>query len=302
MTARRLLLVDGFAPEAAALRRSFDARFAAPRTTSAERFCWDWWHVPGQYTALRTPAHAFFPRALYQRFHRRLVWWGRRTLGCHDVSPPWLSCYVDGCEQRVHTDVPHGPFAFVFSLTRWERRAFRGGETLLWRDAALDYWGGALAWGSAEEPSFVEELAPRFGRLLAFDPRLPHGVRRVEGTREPREGRLVIHGWFLQPRPFIEGPLGRRPLAEAIDAVTAAVRPHLAGGAAVLGALSLHFQVAPSGVVRGLRVLADTTRGPAVEAPVRKALRRAAMRALAKHRFPRQRSASRVTLPLVFER
>jgi len=40
-----------------------------------------------------------------------------------------------------------------------------------------------------------------------FDPRIPHGVRTVTGTHDPREGRLVIHGWFVQPRPFIRGPL-----------------------------------------------------------------------------------------------
>ncbi len=26
------------------------------------------------------------------------------------------------------------------------------------------------------------------------DPRFPHGVREVHGTKDPREGRLVLHG------------------------------------------------------------------------------------------------------------
>jgi hypothetical protein len=26
------------------------------------------------------------------------------------------------------------------------------------------------------------------------DPRFPHGVREVHGTRDPREGRIVLHG------------------------------------------------------------------------------------------------------------
>ena len=114
---RSVLIVDGFAPEATALRAVFDDRFADPRSTRADRFVWDYWHVPGQYTALRTPAWTYFPRALYDAFHRRLVAWGRATLGCHDISPPWLSCYVDGCRQELHGDLPHGPWAFVFSLT-----------------------------------------------------------------------------------------------------------------------------------------------------------------------------------------
>jgi len=68
------------------------------------------------------------------------VHWGRATLGCHDVSPPWLSLYVEGCRQELHGDLPHGPWAFVFSLTNWRQRTFRGGETLLVRDEVLDFW------------------------------------------------------------------------------------------------------------------------------------------------------------------
>ena len=88
---RDLLIIDGFAREAEGLRRSFVERFADPRRAARQRFVWDWWHVPGQYTLLRTPAWELFPKALYRAFHERLVSFGRRVLGCHDVSPPWLS-------------------------------------------------------------------------------------------------------------------------------------------------------------------------------------------------------------------
>ena len=133
-SARTLLIVDRFAPQAQALRAVFDERFADPRRTNGDRFVWDYWHVPGQYTALRTPAYHYFPKPIYEAFHNHLVWWGRRNLGCHDVSPPWLSCYIEGCRQELHGDVPHGPWAFVFSLTPWQRRQFRGGETLMLGD------------------------------------------------------------------------------------------------------------------------------------------------------------------------
>ena len=71
--ARSVIVLDRFAPEARALRDVFDARFAEPRSTRGDRFVWDWWHVPGQYTALRTPAWTYFPRPLYARLHERLV-------------------------------------------------------------------------------------------------------------------------------------------------------------------------------------------------------------------------------------
>ena len=30
-------------------------------------------------------------------------------------------------------------------------------------------------------------------------------MSRVEGERDPRGGRLVLHGWFTEPAPFSEG-------------------------------------------------------------------------------------------------
>lgn len=298
----RLLTVDRFAAEARGLREHFEARFADPRRATADRFVWDLWTVPGQYTALRTPAWEFFPKKLYDAFHQRLVWWGRRTLGCHDVSPPWLSCYVNGCEQRLHGDLPHGPVAFVFSLTPWATRTFRGGETLLLRDEVLDFWRGFISTRAVEEPEVLDEVPARFNRLVAFDPRIPHGVRRVEGSMDPTEGRLVIHGWFVQPRPFIEGPLKPQALEAAIAHLTEAIAPELEAGLPLAGLLSLGFDVSPAGRVSGLRVLADTTRTPLEHQAGRRRLLSKARKALESHGFSKARGVSHVTLPLVFER
>lgn len=299
---RRVLVVDRFAPEAKPLRAHFDARFEDPRQARDDRFVWDLWHVPGQYTALRTPAYLYFPRKLYDAFHQRLVWWGRRVLGCHDVSPPWMSCYVNGCEQRLHGDLPHGQWAFVFSLTNWTRRTFRGGETVLLRDDVLDFWSGFSSVRAQEEPELVDVVEPRFNRLTVFDPRLPHAVRRVDGSMDPREGRLVIHGWFVQPRPFVEGPLSTAHLADGIDTLSRAIAPSLEAGLPVAGLLSVGFRVTPSGSVRDVGLLSDTTRVPAPDEPHRKALIRLIRKTVAGLRFPSKKTTSRVTLPLVFDR
>jgi hypothetical protein len=296
---RSVVIVENFAREGAALRDVFDDRFADPRSTRADRFVWDWWHVPGQYTALRTPAWTYFPRRVYERFHRRLVTWGRDVLGCHDVSPPWLSLYVDGCRQELHGDLPHGPWAFVYSLTRWRGRVFTGGETLLLRDEVLDFWDDFRSVRAVEERELVRAIEPRFGRLVAFDPRIPHGVRTVGGTRDPRDGRLVIHGWFVQPRPFVRGPLAARALASRI----ADLGDTLAlDGVAIAGLLSLTFGVDRRGAVRDVRVLSDTTRVPRVDERARVRVVRRLRETVAAWRFERQRGPSRVTLPLVFER
>lgn len=292
---RGLVIVDHFAREAGALRRCFDERFAEPRSARADRFVWDWWHVPGQYTHLRTPAWTYFPRAVYAAFHRRLVAWGRATLGCHDISPPWLSLYVDGCRQELHGDLPHGPWAFVYSLTA--RRGFTGGETLLVRDEVLDFWHDFRSERSVEEPELIRAVAPKLDRLVVFDPRIPHGVREVRGTSDPREGRLVIHGWFVQPRPFVVGPLAVRTLAARIDELGGQV-----GALPVAGTLALAFGVDRRGAVRGVRVLSDTTRVPRTDEPARRRLVRRLGQTVAAWNLGKQRGPSRVTLPLVFER
>jgi hypothetical protein len=299
---RDLAIVDDFAPEAAELRAVFDAKFKDPRKATAERFCWDYWHVPGQYTALRTPAWTYFPNRAYRKLHTRLVQWGRTTLGCHDISPPWLSCYVDGCRQELHGDLPHGPWAFVLSLTRWDERAFRGGETLLLRRAVLDFWQDFVSERSVEEGDLLEEVEPHWNRLVVFDPRIPHGVRRVEGTHDPRHGRLVLHGWFVQPRPFVTGPLLPSDIEGVAAEVGATLEGFMGGGLAPSGLLSIGFQVTEAGRARSIRVLSDTTRVPSAQEPVRLRLVESVLQNVRRFGFSKRARPSYVTLPLVFER
>jgi hypothetical protein len=250
---------------------------------------------------LRTPAWTYFPRGIYEAFHRRLVAWGRETLGCHDISPPWLSCYVEGCRQELHGDLPHGPWAFVYSLTNWQGRAFTGGETLMVRDEILELWDDFTSVRAIEQAEILRAIAPRSGRLVVFDPRIPHGVREVRGTHDPRAGRLVIHGWFVQPRPFVRGPLRTAALAARIAELTGALAGWL-DGLPVAGLLSIAFGVDRAGRVRDVATLTDTTRAPRAEEHARRRLVAKIRSAVASWRFGAQRGASRVTLPLVFER
>ena len=125
------------------LRAEFEKNFENPRETDSKRFVWDYWFFEDQYHLIRTPAFHYFSKKLYTDFHSSLVQWGRENLGCHDISPPWLSYYVDGCYQNLHSDVPHGPWAFVYSLTPSTGKLsnkFKGGETLLLKPKTLNYW------------------------------------------------------------------------------------------------------------------------------------------------------------------
>lgn len=227
------LTVDHFYSQAPKLRAEFDANFADPLRAHSERFVWDYWHVPGEYTHLRTPAYNYFSARRYEAFHRYLVRWGREHLGCHDISPPWLSCYVEGCRQEPHQDRPHGPLAFVYSLTP-KKRKFRGGETFIVKPKTL--------------------IVPEFNRLTLFNPSLLHGVREVRGTHDPREGRLVIHGWFVNPRPFWVGPLQVEQVRMALDRGLAPIHFEKLGP----GFGAFRMKIGRDGRVKNVVVLMET--------------------------------------------
>lgn len=295
--------IENFSPAAKALREYFEETFGDPHSARSERFIWDYWNVPGQYTTLRTPAYHFFPKKIYEEFHNQLVWWGRENLGCHDISPPWLSCYVEGCKQELHGDLPHGPWAFVFSLTPWNKRKFRGGETLLLKSEVLSYWQNFSHGSGLERPQLVDEVPAKFNRLTVFDPRIPHGVNEVRGVNDVIEGRLVIHGWFVQPRPFIQGPLKTSELQTVINDLTKSLFTELQSekGLAASGVLAVRFKVEKSGAVSRVQVLSNSLRDLESHSQVSSAITKWINSQLKQVRFRPKAKSSLVTLPLIFE-
>eukprot|EP00968_Pinguiococcus_pyrenoidosus_P026359 scaffold7072_cov267-Pinguiococcus_pyrenoidosus.AAC.13 len=224
-SAREHVLVrDGFlgAP-ARELRRAFERRFDPPESgvLGPERFAWDVWHVPGQWSLLRSPAESYFcdfgDGKAYDAFDSALRSFALREFGCSNVSPVWLSLYTDGAFQGLHTDAWQGPWSFVYSLTDWDNRGFEGGETLLLGDQVLQHWRSFEMGASAEEKQLTRQIEPLFDRLTVFDPRYPHCVRPLRGSRDPLKGRLVLHGWFIDPAPYFEGPLDEDDAAEVIS-------------------------------------------------------------------------------------
>ena len=155
-----------FYPEAKLLRSEFQSHFENSKSTDAKRFVWDYWYDEDQYHLIRTPAFYYFSKKNYQNFHSFLVQWGRENLGCHDISPPWLSYYIDGCYQNLHSDVPHGPWAFVYSLTP-NKKEFRGGETLILKPQTLNYWSNFVDQKNHEYKNFVERIESKMNQLIS---------------------------------------------------------------------------------------------------------------------------------------
>ena len=114
---------DSFYAHADKLYSSFQNNHSNAKKANAERFCWDYWHVENQYTQLRTPAKEYYYEGeilneFYAKFEEELLKYARENLALSNFTPIWMSCYVDGMGQELHADVPHGPLAFVFSLTK----------------------------------------------------------------------------------------------------------------------------------------------------------------------------------------
>lgn len=289
------LLLRNFYPRSHKLRNEFVERFAEPRVASPERFVWDYWHIPEQYTLLRTPAHHFFSEKLFAHWYNYLVQWGRKNLGCHDISPPWLSSYVEGCHQSLHIDNPHGPWAYVFSLTDWTKRAFSGGETLLFKPNLLNFWQDFNRQQGAEFHDLLETIAPHFNQLLVFDPRIPHGVSEVHGVRDVRKSRLVMHGWFVQPRPYVEGGLSPRQIEKNFAEELPELALQLKNFVEISGYLCLRAHVSAGGRVTRVAILTNTLAGPA---KIRALALASIKRSMLAWRFTKCKTGSILTLPL----
>lgn len=297
---KHVLTVDGFYRSAGDLRGVFEDRFRDPRSGAGDRFVWDFWYLPNQYRLVRTPAYHYFPAKMYRGFHEALVQWGRENLGCHDISPPWLSYYVDGCRQELHADVPHGPWAFVFSLSPKKIR-FRGGETWILRPEVLNYWRHFSDSADHEQDSFAMKVPSPFNRLTVFDPRFPHGVTEVRGVEDPLEARLVIHGWFVEPRPYVVGPLTTSKVQHGLDQGLDVLSQALSGFGALHGTASFRLAVTPGGRVSSFRWLTDTLIGLEDSSAQRRALLPFLKRTFSDLRFASARGPSQITVPLLFK-
>ncbi|MBL7713859.1 MAG: 2OG-Fe(II) oxygenase [Bdellovibrionales bacterium] len=303
-TADGVWVFDQVFPLAKTLRQEFDRRFSNVGPGGNEgRFVWDYWNVPDQYTLLRTPAAHFFGPKLFDGLTQSLLRFGRENFGCTGLTPPWLSCYVEGCQQQFHVDMPHGPLAYVWSLTP-HQAAFVGGETQFIRPEVLDYWKNYDRWNGAESEAIVGKIAPRFGRLVVFDPRVPHGVSEVRGVHDVRKARLVIHGWFSNPQPAIDGGLSPTNASRGIQEILADIDGMVADQS-LRGLISFSFMVSPAGKVGRLQVRASTLQiaepSHRLDASAIAQIERSLGERIAQQEFARAKKPTRVTLPLVFD-
>jgi hypothetical protein len=264
---RRLRVVPDFFAQADEMRAVFDERMRRERSRGPESFIWDYWHVPGQYTYLRTFGDRYFPEPLAGTFLSRLRAWGRDVLGCGVITPPWLSYYVEGCVQELHADVPHGPWAYVFSLTRWEDRRFSGGETELLSPGTLEFWRHFSPDEGLEARQLIERVPAAFNQLTVFDARIPHAVRAVHGTHDPLDSRVVLHGWFEYPELTVSDDIRGEKALVSLKLAAAQLARRLQSANLVTGVVTVRVEFGGDGHVREARALSDTLVSTAGDGP-----------------------------------
>jgi len=291
---------DNFLPAelADAMRADIDAHFAKPFAHGADTHqIWNYWFVPELYTYLRTAPEKLFTGANLRNFMIALQTWSLETLGLGIVTQPHLSLYVPGCRQGWHNDSGNGRFAFVYSLTRDERRT-TGGETLVMREG--DGMRRNLTRPSAGR-NFFETVAPKFNRLVVFDDRIPHAVERVDGVMDPLEGRLVLHGHIWESGTAVHGAL---PLPTVEHAVGLAVDAFVAEAGARLapyhGPLTLRLSVAASGRVTSCDVLIDRVVQQEMDDTEWEPLREQLLERLDALCFPAAAGDTAIILPVMF--
>lgn len=222
-------VVDRFHTGASRMRRELEQRFDETRDPfDPARFAWERWHVPGQFSGLRAPARAVFSTDAMAAFDERLLAWLGWTTGLSLLAgPPWLSVLCDGDFQGLHRDTPNGALAFSFGLGHG---AFAGGHTLLARPELTDYWRTGSHHAARADTPLFDEIAPRFNRLIAFDSRVPHMVRHVEGPRHPQGGRIAIEGWVRPAGCVTRGDVDAARANAAVAHALAGVAPAACAG------------------------------------------------------------------------
>lgn len=301
MDSGSLIIVDDFLPLelAEAMRADIDAHFSTPFKHLANTHqVWNYWFVPQVYTFLRTQPEKVIQPAKVDSFMGALRTWSTETLGLARISWPYLSLYIHGCRQELHNDAKNGRFAFVFSLTRNERRS-TGGETLVFRTG--DPFLRNLRTASAHT-NFYELVEPRFNRLVIFDDRLVHGVQLVEGSMDPAQGRVVMHGHIEESGPVVTGALRPEQVLQGLrPALEHFYKKYGEKAKQYDGPLVLRFEISAVGRMRGLRVMLDRVFTAQESEEDWSWLRTKLIELLDSAVFPAAAADTGVTLPLRFD-
>jgi hypothetical protein len=251
----RFAVASSFHENAPHLREAVLAHFARPHAAGPQHHIWNYWYVPEAYAYLRADPATILPAEGLRALIAQINLWAESRYGLRCATRPRLSMYVNGCFQNPHNDATNGRMGWVYSLSPDEPRPFRGGETLLFRNDTLNYWKS----GAFREPrgpgQIYDSIPPSFNQLLAFDDRIVHAVAPIQGSMDPADARIVLHGHFHEAGIKVSGALAPTMAEAVVAAGLEALEPQLPGLGDVSGLLTLRVHVSRHGEVTRLQTL-----------------------------------------------
>jgi hypothetical protein len=115
---------------------------------------------------------------------------------------------------------------------------------------------------------------------------------------DPLQARLVIHGWFTQPKTYTNGYLPSKSTEKILNQAFSRVEDCLAAHPALQGTVSLNLQVTTSGSVKKAQFLTNTLMTTEGETP--QALHRELLKIYGSLQFASARGPTEITIPLIF--
>jgi hypothetical protein len=283
-----------FFDQAEELRAVLDAKFDKPYDDTT---LWQYYAVPQLYTYLRTTPRGVFPNSLFGPFLERLHNWSFEYLGLLPIGDPTLHLMVNGCSLSLHSDFHNGSLGYVYSLTRWDRRTFSGGETLLMKDGIPSYKKH-----QAHGPTLFELVPACFNQLLVFDDRIVHATPVIEGSMNPKEGRIAMVGHIRSTSARVTGPLSGSIVRQIIAEMLPELAHRLEKYRDVDGTISFRLKIDPGGEVTSLSVLTNNLIVPLsgyAKSDTVEAVRAIVRQMVAKLRFPSAGDVSHVTFSIL---
>jgi hypothetical protein len=112
------------------------------------------------------------------------------------------------------------------------------------------------------------------------------------------EARLVIHGWFMEPKTYIEGSLPPKKTEKILNQAFLQLQEIMAVSEPALGTVSLRLKVSSSGKVSDVRYMTNTLLTTQGQVP--KVLNKNILALYQSLEFSNARGQTNMTIPLIF--
>jgi hypothetical protein len=133
-----------------------------------------------------------------------------------------------------------------------------------------------------------------------FDDRIIHGVQTIQGTMDPLQGRVVLHGHLRADSAAMIGPLEPAATVPVIGPILERIKILAGQHTSVLnGFVTLRLFIQPDGRVTKVQALCDRILPLSADGSCVESFKRDVVGLLSDLQFPPASAASELTLPVL---